>query len=58
MMTNNEMVERYYELNKLMRHSEYSLSDDEIDEWNYICENLLYEILKANKDVFERLKDR
>ena len=53
-----EMIERYYELYNLMKHPEYALSDDEMDEWTQLCEDLLYEIMIKNKDVLERLKDR
>lgn len=58
MKTMEQMIERYYELYKLMKHPEYSLSDDEMDEWAQLCEDLLYEIMIKNKDVLERLKDR
>jgi hypothetical protein len=58
MKTMDEMVERYYEIRELTKHPEYVLSDGESDEWSQLCEDLLYEIMKDNKDVLVRLGDR
>ena len=53
-----EMTDRYYELRRLMFHDEYILDEEEMEEYNEICSDLLTTILEQNKDVLIRLKDR
>lgn len=53
-----EMIDRYYEFQKLINHPGYTWHDDELQEYQELCADLLYLIVKDNKDVFEKLKDR
>ena len=58
MYNKQEMIDRYYEFQRLINHSEYTLNNDELMEYQELCAELLYVIMKDNKDVLERLKDR
>ena len=53
-----EMTDRYYELRSLLTHPQYTLDEEEMEEYNDICSDLLTTILEQNKDVLIRLKDR
>ena len=52
------MTDRYYELRALLFHDEYILDEEELEEYNDICSDLLTTILEQNKDILIRLKDR
>jgi hypothetical protein len=54
----DQLIERYEEFQKLIKHPEYVLSDDEYDEYAFICQELLWNIMENNKDVLIRLRDR
>lgn len=58
MILTERLVNRYYELYQLLKHPEYILSDEESDEWQQLCEDLLYEIMVNNSDVLQRLRNR
>ena len=58
MILTERLVNRYYELSELMKHPEYILSNEEYDEWQQLCEDLLYEIMVNNSDVLQRLRNR
>lgn len=53
-----EMIDRYNEFQKLIHHPGYTLDSDELDEYHNLCADILYVLMKENKDVFERLKNR
>lgn len=57
-MTKQEMIDRYYEFQKMLNHAEYTLGACEMQEYQELCTGLLYLILQDNADVFQRLKDR
>lgn len=57
-MTYQQMIERYEEFQLLLHHPEYTLDNDQLDEYHNICADILYVLMKENADVFERLKDR
>lgn len=54
----NEMIERYYEFQRLLTHPEYTLDETEYNEYTELCQELLYQLMVKNSDVFERLKNR
>jgi len=56
-LTDEQIVERYYELRRLQRHVEYVLDEEEMEEYNGICDYMLDKILKEI-DVLQRLKHR
>ena len=58
MILTERLVNRYYELHQLLKHPEYILSDEESDEWQQLCEDLLYEIMVNNSGVLQRLRNR
>lgn len=57
-MTTDEMIEQYYEYRKLLQQSDYPLYYDLLPQYQELCTELLYRMMKENKDVFERLKNR
>ena len=57
-MSIENIVDRYYELRSLLTHPQYTLDEEEMEEYNEICSDLLLRILKDNRDVLIRLKDR
>ena len=57
-MSIENIVDRYYELRSLLTHPQYILDEEEMEEYNEICSDLLLRILKDNRDVLIRLRDR
>ena len=57
-MSIENIVDRYYELRSLLTHPQYTLDEEEMEEYNEICSDLLLRILKDNRDILIRLRDR
>ena len=57
-MSIENIVDRYYELRSLLTHPQYILDEEEMEEYNEICSDLLLRILKDNRDILIRLRDR
>lgn len=57
-MINQQMVDRYYEMIEIRNANHGKFYLDDLEEFQVLCSDLLYDIMVENRDVFERLKDK